>query len=75
MCRPHIAICFPLKHGHQRSGSQTCMSQPEREGLSGGEAGPGFAAAGGLIAAAGVLADKEGPLSGGSHSSGSGESS
>jgi hypothetical protein len=51
------------------------MFQPEREGLSGGEAGPGSAAAGGLIGAAGGLADKEGPLSGGSHSSGSGESS
>ena len=22
--RPHVAIFFPLKHGHQRSGSQTC---------------------------------------------------
>ncbi len=51
------------------------MSQPEREGLSGGEAGSGAAAAGGLVGVAGGLADKEGPLSGGSDYSGPGESS
>jgi hypothetical protein len=37
------------------------MSQPEREGLPGGEAGPGAAAAGRLANVAGGLADKEGP--------------
>ena len=50
------------------------MSQPEPEGLPGGEAGParpgGAAAAGGLAGVAGGLADKEGPRSGGSDSSG-----
>ena len=51
------------------------MSQPEQEGLPGGEAGSGSAAAGGLVGVAGGLADKEVPLSGGSDSSGSGESS
>jgi hypothetical protein len=37
------------------------MSKPEREGLPGGEAGPG-AAAGGLVGVAGGLDDKEGLL-------------
>jgi hypothetical protein len=50
------------------------MSQPERESLPGGEAGPGAAAAGGLGGVVGGQADEEGPLSGGSDSSGSGES-
>jgi hypothetical protein len=46
------------------------MSQPEREGLSGGEAGPGSAAAGGLVGAAGgcqagrILLDQENPHQG-----------